>query len=207
MTTKRFFFVMIVLDILALALILGVSFWGNGLIKEQSTKLQTAKTESKVIEEQQVSLIQAKKDIEKYSELNTIVKSVVPQDKDQAKTVREISKVASESGVVLKDVRFQTSNLGQAIAKPPADAPATATNTAPPISQVKTLEGIQGVYALEIIISSPEDQPTSYSSFIKFLEKLETNRRTAHVDKITIKPLDGGNFLAFTLTLNAYVKP
>lgn len=211
MTTKRFYFVMVGLNFLTVGLLVFTIVWGNGMIGFQSEKLKVAKTENKIIDEQQISLLQAKKDVEKYKDLNEIVKSIVPQDKDQAKTVREISKLASEAGVTLRDIRFQTSNLGQT-ATPPA--PATggtgdtpATPTLPTISQVKPIAGINGVFALEIIISSQETNPSTYEELINFLQKLETNRRTAHVDRISIKPIGAGENLTFTITLNAYVKP
>ena len=95
MTTKRFYFVMIGLNILTAILVVGVVFWGNGLIDAQAKKLQEVKTEARLIDQQQISLVQAKKDIEKYTELNSIAKSIVPQDKDQAKIVRSVSEDAS----------------------------------------------------------------------------------------------------------------
>ncbi len=210
MTTKRFYFVMVGLNFLFLILLIATVVWGNGLISKQSDKLRSAKTESAIIEQQQISLLQAKKDVDKYKDLSEIVKAIVPQDKDQAKTVREISKLATEAGVTLKDIRFQTSNLGQVTAPPKAttdDSAAPKAQAAPTLSQVKAIDGIKGVFALEIIISSLETQPTTYQQLIDFLEKLETNRRTAHVDKIAIKPLENGNTLTFSITLNAYVKP
>lgn len=211
MTTKRFYFLMIGLNVIVIAMLLFTVFWGNGLINDQAKKLKVAKTESRIIDQQQISLLQAKKDVEKYRDLNEVVKSIVPQDKDQAKTVREISKLATETGVALKDIRFQTSNLGQTVTPAPApvqDTPGvTAVPALPTLSQVKPIDGIKGVFALEITISSQESKPTTYTELINFLQRLETNRRTAHVDKISIRPSDNGSTLTFTITLNAYVKP
>jgi hypothetical protein len=211
-TPKRFYFIMIGLNCICVILIFLAVLWGNGLIKNQSEKLRSVKTESRLIDEQQISLLQAKKDIEKYSDLNKTAQSIVPQDKDQAKTVREISKIASETGVALKDIKFQSSNLGQTVVAPTTTTPTEGSTTPakpalPPISQVKPIDGISGVFALEIIITSQDEVLVTYPDFIKFLERLETNRRTAHVDKISIKPSATGDSLSFTLTLNAYVKP
>ena len=200
---------MIGLNWLVVILLFFTVFWGNGMIKKQAVKLKSAKTESKIVDEQGIYLNQAKKDIEKYKELNEVVKSVVPQDKDQAKTVREISKIATESGVTLKNITFQSSNLGQAVAPVSKDASADATKAPalPSISQVKAIDGIKDVFALEIVISNPETNPVKYEDFLTFLEKLENNRRTAHVDKLVVKPTENGTAVAFTITLNAYVKP
>lgn len=209
MTPKKIYFIMIGLNTLLGLLILGSVFVGNNLIKKQSEKLLNIKTQNKVVEEQQTSLSQAKKDIDKYSDLNEIARSIVPQDKDQARTVREISKFADESGITLKDIAFQSSSLGEIIQKSSGGSTQSPTATAVPnaLTQVKPVEGIKGVYALEIVVSSVEDNPIPYADFVKFLEKLESNRRTAHVDKIVVKPDDKDPGVSFVLTLNAYVKP
>lgn len=208
MTPKRFYYVMIGINALLIILVLSGVFFGNQLLKQQSSKLRAIKTQTKVIDEQQISLTQAKKDIEKYTELNTISRSIVPQDKDQAKTVREISKIAEESGITLKVINFQSSNLGQTVIAPPVvEGEAPKVPAAPPISQIKPVDGIPGLFALEIIISPEAKTPIPYRDFLTFLEKLENNRRTAHVDKIIINPTTDGSALTFTLTLNSYVKP
>jgi len=221
MTPKRFYYGMIGVNV-TLLLIIGVAtYFGTQLLHTQSDKLVTAKTENKVLENQQVSLSQAKKDIEKYNELNAIAKSIVPQDKDQARTIREINKIANESGIKLKTISFQSSNLGAAAPAAQTQAtqnqgatgtgsnattPATGT-TAPSITQVKPVEGISGVYALEIIVNSLETEPVPFNNLVTFLSKLESNRRTAHVTKINVSPKNNGRAVSFSLTLNAYVKP
>jgi cell division protein FtsB len=204
MTPKRFFFVMTGSLVLLIGLIIASTVGGNMLLQKQSKKLVDLKAQNKVIEEQQTSLIQARKDIEKYKELNSIAKSIVPQDKDQAKTVREINKLAADSGIALKAITFQTSNLGQA---PASAAPGATKPATPSISQVKPVDGIAGVYSQEITITPDDKSPVAYRKFLTFLEKLESNRRTAHVNKITVNPTDDGSALTFVLTLNAYVKP
>src|SRR5687767_8745893 len=117
MNSKRLYFVL-----LATLVILGASgitgmWYGNTLLKQKTQKLTAAKTESIALEHQQQALIQAKKDIEKYTELETITKSIVPQEKDQARTVREIIKLAEESGVRIGAISFPSSTLGQAAPK------------------------------------------------------------------------------------------
>jgi hypothetical protein len=206
MTPRRFFFIMVGLLSLFIILIFGGTFAGNSLLQNKSKKLLELKAQNKAIEEQQVSLIQAKKDIEKYAPLNEITRSIVPQDKDQAKTVREINKIAEDNGIALKEIRFTTSTLGQAAPKAAEGSTgSTPTSTAPAITQVRPVEGITGVYSLEITISPARS--VSYESFLRFLEGLEQNRRTAHVAKVAINPSKVDNSLTFTLTLNAYVKP
>lgn len=212
MTPKKFYFGMLGVNTLLLIVLAGGVVYGSVLIEAQAEKLTKAKVQTKVIEEQQIQLTQAQKDIETYAELDSITKAIVPQDKDQAKTVREITKLAGESGITLKGIAFNTSSLGQAATPAPAapteeNATPQSTVQAPSITQVKPVDGIKGVYALEIIVTSLETQPVPYENFLKFLEKLESNRRTAHVDKINVKPSGDGASVSFVLTLNAYVKP
>ena len=201
MTSRRYFYLLCGILVVFVGLIIGGAVGGNMLLQKQSKKLSALKVENESLELQQNALIQAKVDVEKYSELDKITKSVVPQDKDQAKTVREIVTIAQQNSIPIKSVSFQSSNLGDATV-PGAAAPGTPKTS---VSQVKPVEGIPGVFTLEIQVGS--DGKVSYQDFLKFLEGLEKNRRTAHVTSISLNPSDNGTKLQFNLTLNAYVKP
>lgn len=209
MTSKRYFYVLLVILILFLASIFGATVGGNMILEKQSAKLAALKMEDESIEQQQTALLQAKKDVERFSEIEKITRSVVPQDKDQAKTVREIVKIAGDNYVPIKSISFETSTLGEAKPAGPGSAAPAAGSTAAPkpptVSQVKPVEGIPGVYSLEIQVGSAGK--VSYQNFLKFLENLEKNRRTAHVSGINLEPSEDGRTLEFNLTLNAYVKP
>lgn len=200
MTSRKYFFVLLAVFILLIGLIIGAAVGGNILLQKRSAKLTEVKTETKAVEAQQTALIQAKKDVERYSDLEKIVKSVVPQDKDQAKTVREIVTIAAQNKIPIKSVSFPSSTLGD---KAPAGSPQAKTN-AP--TQLTPVEGITGVYSLEIEVESAVKVP--YKNFLSFLNDLEKNRRTAHVASIDLTPdPKENNNLDFKLTLNAYVKP
>lgn len=210
MNSQRVFYVMIGVVCLATVLFFGGVFLGNKRLSTQASQLVQLKLEAQVVEAQQVALIQAKKEVAEYSELADIARTIVPQDKDQARTVLEINKIAEDSGIKLASISFASSNLGQAApAAPQSEGTAgdetSSTPTAPPLTQVKPIDGISGVFSLEVVIS-PSDF-ISYNNLIGFLGRLENNRRTAHVSKIVINPNTKGGGLTFTLTLNAYVKP
>jgi hypothetical protein len=207
MSSKKYFFILIGVLVLINGLIIGGAIGGNIVLQKQAAKLAKLKVENKAIEAQQSALVQAKKDVEKYGELEKITKSVVPQDKDQAKTVREIVQIAGANSIPIKTISFDASTLGATIPKaaPPAEGTPAAKLPTTTVSQVKPIEGIPGVYTLEIQVASAGE--VSYQNFLKFLESLEKNRRTAHVSAISLDPNDEGNRLNFNLTLNAYVKP
>lgn len=213
MTSRRFFYALCAILILMLSLIAGVSVGGNYLLQKQSDRLTKLKVESKAVDTQQTALLQAKKDIERYKDkdLDEISKSVVPQDKDQAKTVREIVKIADESKVPIKSISFDASTLGSNQATSSnntgtssGDTKSTQVKQANP-SQLKPVTGIKGVYVFELQVTSAN--PVTYQQLLTFLEKLERNRRTSHVTSIGLNPDDSRTKLDFSLKINAYVKP
>ena len=221
MSAKKVFYGLIVLSFLLCGLMVGTAVLGNIVFKKQFEKLSELKAKNQVLEQQSLSLIKAKQDIEKYNELNEITRQIVPQDKDQARTVREISRIAQESGISLSSISFEASTLGEKRSSTPAPSSGEAsgssstpeqTATSPAatsraLTQVKPVKGISGVYALGINIKTSDDDPITYGQFLTFLEKLESNRRTAHVGRISVTPEDGGANVTFSLTLNAFVRP
>jgi len=208
MNAKRVFWLMSALIVILSGLAIGGVIIGNIVLQKQASKLFDLKLQNKVLDEEQASLVQANKDIQKYADLEKIAKTIVPQDKDQAKAVREIVSLASGSGITLKSISFPSSTLGQAPVKSTSDSGTTTKITAPPISQVKAVDGIPGVYSMEITIQSDDFKPVSYRSFLDFLGKLEQNRRTAQVATINIQPnTKAVDSLSFTITLNLYIKP
>lgn len=210
-SSKKMFFVMIgVLSLMAILLVAGVIL-GDLFLQKQAAKLTSLKLDDQVIEAQQTALVQAKKDLQTYSELESIANQVVPQDKDQAKAVREIVSLANQSGISIGSISFPASTLGQAAPKAatPTDGstPAPAVTT-PSVTQVKPVDGIKNLFQLDITIVSDTTKPVTYAKLIDFLSRLEQNRRTSQVSQISIQP-DSQNRagLNFTLTITVYIKP
>lgn len=209
MNPKKFFYVMIGVVIVLVALGISGVVISDKLLKEHSSKLVELKLESRLLQEQQSALIQANKDIEEYADLEKVAKSIVPQDKDQARTVREIVQFAEASGVNLKTISFPSSNLGQAAPKPAvggAEGQPTPPPTSP-LSQVQPVSGIPGLYSMEITVQSVDSNAASYVGFVDFLNRLERNRRTAQVNNISIKPGAANDIQSFSLILNVFIKP
>ncbi len=210
MTSKKVFLVMVGLIGLLSVLTIASVVIGDSFLKKQSNRLMELKIENEVIDSQQTALVQAKKDLETYSDLAAIAKQVVPQDKDQARATREIVSLAEQAGVKLSSITFPASTLGQAQPKAvtPEGETAAPKPATPSVSQVKPAEGISGLYQLDITVVSDTSTPVSYSKLIDFLQKLEQNRRTAQISQLAIQPdaLNRTN-LNFTLTVTVYIKP
>lgn len=171
----------------------------NSLLQKQSNTLIGLKASEQATEAQKSQLAQDKQDIAKYSDLNTIAQSVVPQDKNQALAVREIAGLANASGIPqLSSVAFVPSTLGGT----------TTVKTPNGLTQVTPVKGIPGVYDLQITITQSSTAEVPYGNFITFLQKLEQNRRTAEVSSINILP-DQKNpgMISFTLVIDEFIKP
>jgi hypothetical protein len=204
MNTKRLFYGLVLLLALLVVAVAGSVVYGNKFLTKQNEKLTNLKVESSNLELVQGSLTTAKKDIDLYSPIEQIAKTVVPQEKDQARTVREIVKLANESGVAIASVTFASSSLGTSTVGQTGTSTSSASGAT---TQTQKVEGLTNVEKLPITITSDSAKPVTYRSFIQFMEKLEQNRRTSQVENINIQPsTDNRNFLTFSLTLNVYIK-
>jgi hypothetical protein len=172
----------------------------NVMLENQSKTLVTLKAKNQATINQQTQLVNDKKDIATYTDLNNIAKSVVPQDKDQAEAVREIVDLASQSGISeLSSITFPSSALGTAQVK---------SNNNPSLTQVTPVKAIPGVYDLQITVTQANTALVPYNNFITFLSKLEQNRRTAQVSNINVQPDQlNPDMVAFTLVIDEFIKP
>jgi|JI10StandDraft_1071094.scaffolds.fasta_scaffold38260_3 hypothetical protein len=205
MNAKKLYYVLLG-SVFALSLgVLGTGYAANTLLTSKSHHLSKVKAESESAQSLQTLLQKNKSDLTRYKELNEIAKAVVPQDKDQAQTVREIVNIAKASGINnLTSITFPASSLGAATT---TGAP-VAKSTTGGLTQVTPVKGISGVYILPITLTVDQSHPVTYNQFITFLEKLEQNRRTAQVSDITLKPDPKSlNSLSFSLVVNEYIKP
>lgn len=205
MNSKKLYFTLLgCLTLLGIAIIAGV-FEANTLLQKQAGNLAAKKALSSALDAEQIQLAKDKKDILSYSDLNTVAKTIVPQDKDQAEAIRQIVKIAEENNVPrLSSVTFLASTLGGTGTSSGASG-SSAKNT---LTQLTPVKGISGVYTLPITVTVTQADAVPFSSFIKFLHGLEQNRRTAQVSSISITPTSANpNNVAFNLIIDEYIKP
>jgi len=170
-----------------------------GLLNQQTNSLMSLKAQSQALTSEEANLVIAKKDVLKYSSLEKITQSIVPQNKDQAQAVREIVNLAGQNNITLNSIIFPSSTLGNTI------QPSSKLS----LSQLTPVKGIPRVYTLPIQVEvNQNNDAVSYSSFYNFLTSLEQNRLTSQVTSLTIQPLTTNpNLITFTLTINEYIKP
>lgn len=211
MSTKRVYFVMLGLVGILFLAVLGGTYEVNTLLEAKAKKLVDLKLQSQVVASQQTGLQKAKKQVAQYSSFETTAKSIVPQDKDQAEAVREIAKLATDSGIKrLSSVTFPLSTLGGVTNTTGVAAPsATGSTKKNALTQLLPVKGgSSGLYSLQITIQQTTEAAIPYNQFLTFLDKLEQNRRTAQVTGIILQP-DAlhPDTVAFTLTINEFIKP
>jgi hypothetical protein len=215
MSSRRVYFMMIgLICLLAIGLIAG-AYGTNKVLGAQAINLTNLKARSKALDKEQQGLTIAKKQIAANADLNKIVSSIVPQDKDQAEAVREIVSIAEKSGIVLGSITFPASSLGSGAVAPTAAGAAPAkpfsssgSSKTSGLSQLQPVKNIPGVYDLQIMVQGDAKVPVPYSQLITFLSSLEHNRRTAQVSTIAIQPDDKNpKLITFSLTLDEYIKP
>lgn len=196
--SKYAYFMMLGLIGLLVAGLIGGAYGANMLLTNESKQLLRNRLQISVLADEQTQLTKAKVDIKKYQDLAAIAQSIVPQDKDQAQTVRQVVDIAAANNIALSSITFPASTLGTT----------TGASSAHNLSQLTPVPGIAGVYNLQLTVQSDALNPITFSQFTGFLTALEHNRRTALVSSITLQPNDKDHSkLSFTLVLQEYIKP
>jgi hypothetical protein len=214
MNPKRMFFALIAGLVLTVGLVGGAMYFGYTSMKASSNSLVNAKLDTMLAEEKEKTFIKAKKDLEKYKGLSETLQKILPKDKDQARAVRELYKISDEAGVSIVSITFPSSTLGARTAAPPASTEASKTATSSSVAQstvsqaapVSGLPGVQGI-DLELSVEGQNDNFTQFSRMVTFLQKVEQNRRSMQIKKITVTPDDATRNVKFELTVTIFVKP
>lgn len=219
MSSKRVYLILVGLLALGTLALVGGAYGINSLLESQARQSTDAKAKVSALQQQQTNLTQSKKDIAKYTDLYNITKAIVPENKDQAETVRQIVNIAGQNGIAIGSITFPASTLGASNTKTPSSGSAATAIVNPHplsstgdnklnLSQLEKVPSIQGVYVLQITVASNQAKPVTYPQLINFLSGIENNRLTAEVTTIDITPsADSPGTFTFNLTLNSYIKP
>lgn len=210
MNARKFFYVMITIFSLSLIGGGGMLYIANNILQNRSNNIVDLKLDSAEAEAQLAAYQSAKKDVEKYSYLSDIINSALPQDKDQARSVREIFLMAENAGITLKSVTFNSSTLGSKSSS--ASASSSSDTASATITQAKPVKGLTGIYSIETTVTpyaDDENYKVTYDQLIQFLQSIESNRRAMQVASLQLNPLgqSESDSISFVLTLNIFIKP
>ncbi len=191
MTAKQLYYTLIGLCVVLLIGLAGSIYLGLTMLDRQADELRQAEIEREVIDIQGLSLLRALNEIEEFSELEEVAQRIIPQEKDQARTVREIISISQQSGANVSSFSFPSSDLG---------------DEDDIVSQALPVAGIPGLFELEITIQ--DTNGTGFNQFIAFLEGLEQNRRTSQVKSVTINPdSEARSVVEFSINLSVFIRP
>lgn len=206
MNHQRIYFGMIGLLIISFFVSIFGTYEINNILNSKSGALASQQTKITSLNSEQLALLNAKSELKKYASLYNIAQSVVPQNKDQTQTVRQIINIAAANNIIIGSITFPSSNLGSTI----SSSVSTVSIGNPNLSQLVKVPAIPGVYTLPITItsSSAANQSSTFNEFIGFLQGLENNRQTAQVTSLLITPnSQNPNDITFNISLNIYIKP
>lgn len=109
MTAKRLWLILVAACVLLGLALVGATHTFSKLFSSQSAELAQSRGLTEQLNQQQIGLAKSKKDVQAYAELEKIAQQIVPQDKDQAQTVRELINIASANNINLTSITFPSS--------------------------------------------------------------------------------------------------
>jgi cell division protein FtsB len=200
---------------LSIVVFLAIAYFGLSVLSGKSQSMVNLKAQSQAAENELASLEQTKKQVQKYAYFKDVAKTVIPNDKDQAAAVLEISQMANDTGINLQSITFPASTLGLSAATTTTQDATSSSAKSTAITQAKPVTGIPGLYSLELTITPdtsnnlPPDRQVTYAKMLDFLNRIENNRHTAQITQVTIDTGVGGNpnALGFNLVVNIFIKP
>lgn len=211
--SKKLRLVFLISLVVSIVAFIAIAVLGLSLLSSKSASMVELKVKSQTAESQLANLEQSKKQVEKYAYFKDVAKTVIPNDKDQARDIVEINRMADEAGISIQSITFPSSSLGQKTTQQDATASSSASTA---ISQAKPVSGIPGLYSLELTITpepnstAPPDKQVTYPKMLDFLRRIENNRHTAQISNVNIIPAatnTSNTGLTFTLTINIFIKP
>jgi hypothetical protein len=215
MDSKKLRLMLIAGMFLAVVSFLAITFYGLSVLGGKSQSLVGLKAQSQTAYSQLINLVQSKKEVEKYSYFKSVARTVIPEEKNQAKAVLEINQMAKASGISIQSITFPASTLGgvDGISTTAPKTTAGASSSGKAITQAKPVPGIAGLYSLELTITPASGKVVNagkivtYAKMLNFLKRIENNRHTAQITQVGIQPASDSQELSFTLVVNTFIKP
>jgi len=216
MSAKKFNRILLgILIMLVLATAGGLAF-SNFFMKKSADKLVNTKLDNIAYDNQEQSYLQARKDLEKYADLNETLQMILPKTKDQAQAVSELYRIGDETNIKVESITFPSSSLGQKSSAASTNNTSSSSNSSTSttsstnsVTQAKTVDGMPGVLGIDISLKLAPTSGDSidYDDMINFLQKVESNRRSMRIKQITVNTDIENGGVTFELVLTIFVKP
>lgn len=186
---KRTFYMLIAINVLLIGGIVGAYLFASNFAKQKSKEIAVLKADIETNDQTLNSHRELERSLSQSKELAEIAKEVLPQDKNQSLALQEINKFASESGVAIKQVTFNT--------------PSNKKSTGPTLTSPSNLKGVS---VLSVSVKADKMQ---YEQLLTLLKKFEDNRRRMQVTSISLAPSTSnlGQLDRVDLLVDIYLKP
>jgi hypothetical protein len=209
MNAKKFNRLLIAFLILVIVGAAAMLFFGNSFMKNSANQLISTKLDNIGYDTEEQTYLQARKDLEKYRNLSEVIQKILPKSKDQAQAVGELYKIGDETGIIIEKVQFSNSTLGQKVAASSTTNQNSTTKSNSGITQAQPVAGMPGVLGMDVSVSllPVSGKTISYDNMIKFLQKVEVNRRNMQIKQISVQTDTKNGGVTFQLTLTIFVKP
>lgn len=223
MNAKKMHKFLLLIFVGGLALSIWIVRYANAQLAATSADLTTLRTDIANLEHKREGLQKAKVILANNEDTLDTLSKVIPEDKDQAKIVKEIYSIADKAGVSIESVGFPASTLGSPAAKvaTPAISNGTTTDGSKPatpqksISQATPLKDIPGIQAIELSIGAissktlPLGSGVRYSELMSFIRQIERNQRAIQITALGIgqgQIVNGEQTFTLTISLTIFVR-
>lgn len=187
--SKKAFYVLIALNVLLIGGILGAYLFTTKYAKQKSQEIAVLKADIETNDQRLVAYSDLERSLDKSTELETIAKEVLPQDKNQSVALNEIESFANKAGISIRQITFNT--------------PSGKVTSGPTLTSPTSLKGVS---VLSVGVKANKMQ---YEQLLDFLKQIESNRRRMQVTSISLAPsttqlglLDRADF-----SIDIYLKP
>lgn len=201
LTSFRVFVLLCGASVLLIVAAVGLTYGASKMLASQGEALTEAKIDDAAARGRQDNLLRAQGNIAEYEELYAIARGVLPQEKDQVRTVREILNLAAENGITLTGITFPASTLGSTQKN-------NTSTTKVDVTQLTPVKGVSGLYVMPITVAAGGGNPSRYTNVMGFVQALQSNRRTANIVSISATPdNEDRSLISFSIIINAYIRP
>jgi Tfp pilus assembly protein PilO len=184
---KKFFWVLIAVNILLVGATLVVFTQASSAGQKKSQKISQFKADDQA-NDQLISYYKAlKSTLNSNEDLDSMIQKILPADKDQSAALADLDKFSKINKVQIQQINFN----------PGTNKGSGKTLTSP--------SGIKGVSVISVAISC---NATPYENLLNFLRTIETTQRRMQVTSLNITPntTNPGVLDRIDMTVDIYLK-
>jgi len=192
MNPKRFFLVMLAVFVLSIGASVAGFYWADQQLNAKARTVSELLADRDAQADKIFKLESSKNSEEDAKQLNELINSLLPKQKDQDNLVANIIYTATRTAGISAS---QVTNI-------------SFSNAAAPGALSGTIQSkdVQGVYVYPFTLQLRD---ISYATMLKLFSSFESNQRIIQADQVQITPdkANNGKITALSLSLKTFVQP